>query len=49
MISSYMRECGTIRVVDGGKLVVVSCGNSKVTASWIFSIFFADEIADQSF
>jgi hypothetical protein len=44
-----MRGCGTMRVVDGGKLVVVSCGNSKVTASWIFSIFFADEIADQSF
>lgn len=48
MISSYMRECGTVRVADGGKLVVVSCGNSKVTVSWIFSIF-ADEIADQSF
>jgi hypothetical protein len=47
MISSYMRECGTVRVADGGKLVVVSCGNSKVTASWIILIFFlTDEIAD---
>ena len=43
-----MRECGTVRVADGGKLVVISCGSSKVTASWIFSIF-DDEIADQSF
>ena len=47
MISSYMRECGTVRVVDGGKLVVVSLGNSKVTALWIILIFFlTDEIAD---
>jgi hypothetical protein len=48
MVSSCVRECGTTRVVDGGKLVVVSSGNSVMTASWIFSIF-ADETVDQSF
>ena len=40
MISSYMCGCGTMRVVDGGKLVVALVENSKVTASWIILIFF---------
>ena len=38
-----------MRVGDGGKLIVASSGNSVMAASWIFSIFFDDEIADQSF
>jgi hypothetical protein len=39
-LKSYIPWCGTIRVVDGEKLVVDSVENSKVTASWIILIFF---------
>ena len=35
MISSHVRECGTMRVVDGGKLVVVSGGNSKASDGFV--------------
>ena len=40
MISSYMRECGTIRVVDGGKLVVVSCGKFESDGFVDHFVFF---------
>jgi hypothetical protein len=39
-LKGYIPWCGTIRVVDGEKLVVDSVENSKVTASWIILIFF---------